>query len=74
MLQRELLSVSHAYAESHRNIFNYSKTVCMTFKPKSSKSTVTLLLTHQNRRQKVFNRGFTFMREGFGFVRGSFIL
>jgi len=27
MLQRELLSVWQAYAESHGNIFNYSKTV-----------------------------------------------
>jgi len=24
-----------AYAESHGNIFNFSKTVCMTFKAKS---------------------------------------
>jgi len=46
MLQRELLSVGQAYAESHGNIFNYSKTVCMTFKAKSAKSTVAPLLTH----------------------------
>ena len=31
MLRRELLSVCQAYAESHGNIFNYSKTVCMTW-------------------------------------------
>jgi len=43
----------------------------MTFKANSAKSTVTPLLTHQNRRQKVFNRGFTFLRGGFGFVRGT---
>jgi len=36
-----------AFAESHKNIFNYSKTVCMTFKAKSAKSTVTPLLTHE---------------------------
>jgi len=46
MLQRELLSVYQAYAESHGNIFNNSKTVCVRFKAKSAKSTVTLLLTH----------------------------
>jgi len=38
--------VCQAYAESHGNIFNYSKTVCMTFKAKSAKSAVTPLLTH----------------------------
>jgi len=46
MLLKELLSVCQAYAESHGNIFNYSNTVCMTFKAKSAKSTVTPLLTH----------------------------
>jgi len=46
MLRREFLSVWQAYAESYGNIFNYSKTVCMTFKAKSAKSTVTPLLTH----------------------------
>jgi len=46
MLRRELLSVCQACAESHGIIFNYSKTVCMTFKAKSAKSTVTPLLTH----------------------------
>jgi len=45
MLRRELLSVCQAYAESHGNIFNYSKTVCTTW-AKSAKSTVTPLLTH----------------------------
>ena len=39
-LQR-LLDVCQAYAESHGIIFNYNKTVCMTFKAKSSRSTVT---------------------------------
>jgi len=46
MLRRELLSVCQAYAELHGNIFNCSKTVCMTFKAKSAKSTVTPLLTN----------------------------
>jgi len=46
MLRRELLYVCQAYAESHGNIFNDSKTVCMTFKAKSAKTTVTPLLTH----------------------------
>jgi len=47
MLLEELLSVCQAFAESHGNIFNCSKTVCMTFKAKSAKSTVTpALLTH----------------------------
>ena len=44
MLRRDVLSVCQSYAESHGNIFNYSKTVCMTFKTKSAKSTVTPLL------------------------------
>jgi len=35
-----------AYAEPHGNIFIFSKTVCMTFKAKSTKSTVTTLLTN----------------------------
>jgi len=46
MLRRELLSVRHAYAKSHGNIFNCSKTVGMTFKAKSAKNTVTPLLTN----------------------------
>ena len=37
-LQR-ILDVCQAYAESHRIIFNCNKTVCMTFKAKSAKST-----------------------------------
>jgi len=37
MLRRELLSVCQNYAESHGNIFNYSKTVCMTFKAECKK-------------------------------------
>jgi len=37
--------VCQAYAESHGIIFNCRKTVCMTFKAKSTKSTVTPLLT-----------------------------
>jgi len=45
-LRSERLSVCQAYAESHGNIFNYSKTVCMTFKAKSAKITVTPLLKH----------------------------
>jgi len=40
MLRRELLSLCQACAESHGNIFNYSKTVCMTFKAKSAKSSI----------------------------------
>jgi len=32
MLQRERLSVCQPYAESHGNVFNYNKTVCMIFK------------------------------------------
>jgi len=46
MLRRELLSVCQADAESHGNIFYYSKTVCMTFKAKSAKRTFIPLLTH----------------------------
>jgi len=40
MLRRELLSVCQAYAESHGNIFNYSKTVCMTFKAECKKQSL----------------------------------
>ena len=40
-----ILDVCQAYAESHGIIFNCSKSVCMTFKAKSAKSTVTPLLT-----------------------------
>ena len=42
-LQR-ILDVCQAYAESHGIIFNCNKTVCMTFKAKSAKSTATPLL------------------------------
>ena len=42
-LQR-ILHVCQAYAESHGIIFNYNKTVCMTLKAKSAKSTATLVL------------------------------
>jgi len=42
-LQR-ILDVCQAYAESHGIIFNCNKTVCMTLKAKSAKSTVTPLL------------------------------
>jgi len=42
-LQR-ILDVCQAYAESHGIIFNCNKTVCMTFKAKSAKSTDTPLL------------------------------
>jgi len=43
-LQR-IPDVCQAYAESHGIIFNCNKTVRMTFKAKSAKSTVTPLLT-----------------------------
>jgi len=36
--------VCQGYAESHGNVFNYSKT--MTYEAKSAKSTVTPLVTH----------------------------
>jgi len=38
------LDVCQAYAESHGIIFNCNKTVSMTFKAKSAKSTATPLL------------------------------
>jgi len=40
-----ILDVYQAYVESHGIIFSCSKTVCMTFKAKSAKSTVIPLLT-----------------------------
>jgi len=43
-LQR-ILDVCQAYAESHGIIFNCNKTVCMMFKAKSAKSTLTPLLS-----------------------------
>jgi len=42
-LQR-ILDVWQAYEESHGIIFNCNKTVCMTFKAKSAKSTATPVL------------------------------
>ena len=42
-LQR-ILDVCQAYAESHGIIFNWNKTVCMTFKAMSAKSTATPVL------------------------------
>ena len=42
-LQR-ILDVCQAYAKSHEIIFDYNKTVCMTFKAKSAKSTTAPLL------------------------------
>ena len=42
-LQR-ILDVCQAYAKSHGIIFNCNKTVCMTFKAKSARSTVTSVL------------------------------
>ena len=42
-LQR-ILDVCQAYAESHVIIFNCNKTVCMTFKAKSARSTATPVL------------------------------
>jgi len=42
-LQR-ILDVGQAYEESHGIIFNCNKTVCMTFKAKSARSTATPIL------------------------------
>jgi len=41
---QQILDVCHAYAELHGIILNCNKTVCMTFKAKSAKSTATPLL------------------------------
>jgi len=46
MFQREFLSVYQACAGTPGNIFSCGKAVCMTFKAKSARSTVTPLLTH----------------------------
>ena len=54
-LQR-ILDVCQAYAESHGIIFNCNKTVCMTFKAKSAKSTVTPLLTLGGQNVKSVNQ------------------
>jgi len=42
---QSILDMCQAGAESHRIIFNCTKTVCMTFKAKNTKSTVIPLLT-----------------------------
>ena len=54
-LQR-ILDMCQAYAESHGMIFNCNKTVCMTFKAKSAKSTVTPLLTLGGQNVKSVNQ------------------
>jgi len=48
--------VCQAYAESHGIIFNCNKTVCMTFKAKSAKNTVTPLLTLGGQNVKSVNQ------------------
>ena len=52
---QSILDVCQAYAESHGIIFNYSKTVCKTFKAKSAKSAVTPLLTLSGQNVKPVN-------------------
>jgi len=52
---QSIVDVCQAYAESHGIIFNCRKTVCMTFKAKSGKSTVTLLLTLGGQNVKSIN-------------------
>ena len=52
---QNILNVCQAYAESHGNVFNCNKTVCMTFKAKSAKSTVTSLLTLGSQMVKYVN-------------------
>ena len=47
-----ILDVCQAYVESHGIIFNCNKTVCVTFKAKSEKSTVTPLLTLRSQNVK----------------------
>jgi len=54
-LQR-ILDVHQAYAESHGIIFYCYKTVCMIFKAKSAKSTVTPLLTLGGQNVKSVNQ------------------
>ena len=41
---QNILDVCQAYAELHEIVFNCRKTACMTFKAKSAKSMVMLLL------------------------------
>jgi len=52
---QSILDVRQAYAESHEIIFKCSKTVCMTFKAKSAKSTVIPLLTLDGQNVKSVN-------------------
>ena len=54
-LQR-ILDVFQVYAELHGIIFNYNKTLSMTFKAKSEKSTVTPLLTLDGQNVKSINQ------------------
>jgi len=54
-LQR-ILDVCQAKAESQGIILNCNKTVCMTFKAKSAKSTVTPLLTLGGQNVKSVNQ------------------
>jgi len=54
-LQR-ILDLCQAYAESHGIVFSCNKTVCMTFKAKSAKSTVTPLLTLGGQNVKSVNQ------------------
>jgi len=49
---RSILDVRQAYAESHEIIFNCSKTICMMFKAKTTKSAVIPLLTQGIQRVK----------------------
>jgi len=48
-----ILDVCQAYAQSHGNIFNCSKTVCMTFKTNSAKCTVTLQCSSTHSQSKM---------------------
>jgi len=41
---KENFYLCQAYAEAHGSIFNYSKSVCKSFKAKSAKTAVTPLL------------------------------
>ena len=54
-LQR-ILDVFQAYADSHGIIFSCNKTVCMTFKAKSAKSTATPLSTLGGQKLKSVNQ------------------
>jgi len=50
---QRILDMCQAYADSHGIIFNCNKTVCMTFRAKSAKSTVTPLLTLGGQNKKI---------------------